>query len=384
VIKKPARWEIIVMTVAAGATLSGLFYLKYQSDWQRLRHLEVMADIAALKAGIAEAAPLANQLFASANAENRAVFELLSPDSAIRQRALKYLDQHWQPSASAKVIEALAVSGGNQNQAERIPVIELLSRKTGQQFGNDINAWQQFLLSPEEKESWRSEPACQSYLDFKAQLYHRVDPRFVFFFAGHPYTAVDPREIRWLGSPLSNTVLKAKFVEAAQANFMQPNDLVFGMEAIKNSSHNSDLNSYSVAYPQRILRWHNVVENASNQLIFYDQNDQQNPRGQGNKRKTCTFAFNRKIGDSILNFSESGFAYRGEKLLYDQQSKSLWLPRTGQMVLGAAERLPRQITALPVVQCSWRLWLVRHPRTRVLSLETGFKRDYNSAALVHD
>ena len=75
-------------------------------------------------------------------------------------------------------------------------------------------------------------------------------------------------------------------------------------------------------------------------------------------------------------FGSSGFLYRSNKLMYDDQTHSLWNQFTGQPVVGELTGSGIELKVRPVAITSWRKWLARHPDTKVLSLFTGFTRDY--------
>ena len=62
--------------------------------------------------------------------------------------------------------------------------------------------------------------------------------------------------------------------------------------------------------------------------------------------------------------------------MYDHQTESLWLQVkrravTGPMTGAKLKRLPSTVT-------SWKKWRTKHPQTEVLSLATGYLRDYNN------
>jgi hypothetical protein len=61
--------------------------------------------------------------------------------------------------------------------------------------------------------------------------------------------------------------------------------------------------------------------------------------------------------------------------MYDHQTESLWLQVrrravTGSMTGAKLKRISSTVT-------SWGKWKKRHPRTKVLALNTGYKRDYS-------
>ena len=62
--------------------------------------------------------------------------------------------------------------------------------------------------------------------------------------------------------------------------------------------------------------------------------------------------------------------------MYDHQTESLWLQVkrravTGPMTGAKLKRLPSTVT-------SWEKWRTRYPQTEVLSLKTGYVRDYSN------
>jgi Protein of unknown function (DUF3179) len=75
-------------------------------------------------------------------------------------------------------------------------------------------------------------------------------------------------------------------------------------------------------------------------------------------------------------FGSSGFLFRSNKLMYDQQTKSLWHHMRGEPVVGPLADSGIRLTPRPVVTTTWSEWLRRHPRTVVLDIDTGFTRDY--------
>ena len=77
-----------------------------------------------------------------------------------------------------------------------------------------------------------------------------------------------------------------------------------------------------------------------------------------------------------LIFGSSGFLYRSNKLMYDDQTHSLWNQFTGRPVVGPLTGSGIELKVRPVTITSWQGWRQRHPDTKVLSLDTGHARDY--------
>ena len=75
-------------------------------------------------------------------------------------------------------------------------------------------------------------------------------------------------------------------------------------------------------------------------------------------------------------FGSSGFLYRSNKLMYDQQTKSLWHHLRGEPVVGPLADSGIRLVPRPVVTTTWRDWVRQHPNTVVLDIDTGYVRDY--------
>jgi Protein of unknown function (DUF3179) len=75
-------------------------------------------------------------------------------------------------------------------------------------------------------------------------------------------------------------------------------------------------------------------------------------------------------------FGSSGFLFRSNKLMYDQQTLSLWNHLRGEPVVGPLTDSGIRLAVRPVVTAGWRNWRRLHPDTLVLSLDTGYQRDY--------
>jgi hypothetical protein len=90
--------------------------------------------------------------------------------------------------------------------------------------------------------------------------------------------------------------------------------------------------------------------------------------------------FDAHIGGRTLTFGTSGLLYRSNKLMFDHETASLWSSLTGEPVVGPVVALKLKLSALPVVTTTWGEWRTRHPDTLVLSLDTGFTRDYSEGA----
>lgn len=82
------------------------------------------------------------------------------------------------------------------------------------------------------------------------------------------------------------------------------------------------------------------------------------------------------VGGTTYVFGSSGFLFRSNKLMYDQQTHSLWHSLTGEPVVGPLTHSGIKLQVLPVVITTWEHWLRDHPDTVVLDINTGYERDY--------
>jgi len=76
-----------------------------------------------------------------------------------------------------------------------------------------------------------------------------------------------------------------------------------------------------------------------------------------------------------LTFGVSGLLYKSNVLMYDHQTESLWSQVRREAVTG-----PMTGTRLKVLSSTltaWAKWKKRHPETKVLSIKTGYVRDYS-------
>lgn len=146
-----------------------------------------------------------------------------------------------------------------------------------------------------------------------------------------------------------------KLVAAREADFLRGGDDVLGIV----------LGGVARAYPIRIMNWHEIVNDDI-----------------GGTRIAVTYcplcgtgvAFAAESGGRALSFGVSGLLYNSDMLLYDRETESLWSQIKKHAISGPLAG--RELQALPLTHTTWSAWLREHPDTRVLSTDTGFRRDY--------
>lgn len=86
-------------------------------------------------------------------------------------------------------------------------------------------------------------------------------------------------------------------------------------------------------------------------------------------------AFKRTVAGTVLDFGTSGRLFQANLVMYDRQTKNLWIQFTGRAVAGepwAGTELERLATGL----VAWGEFKAAHPDGTVLSRDTGFDRSY--------
>ncbi|MEO1491447.1 MAG: DUF3179 domain-containing protein [Pseudomonadota bacterium] len=248
---------------------------------------------------------------------------------------------------------------------EHVHVAEALSEMTG----TVINTWREAMLWQEAHPEIVPHP---SYAELKLRFWSSIDERFLLFFndpSDRDELRIRFEEITWGGVRVDGipSLDNPEMIAADAADYMQDSDLVFGVEI------NGDVR----AYPLRIMCWHEMF----NDVIG----------GVPVALAYCTLCgagilFETDVAgqDQTFVFGSSGFLYRSNKLMFDRQTRSLWNQFTGEPVGGPLAHSGIRLKIRPVTITSWADWRARHPESRVLSLETGHIRDYDSGVVYRD
>lgn len=277
------------------------------------------------------------------------VADVFTIDPAVRRSALNRLVERGRTDVVAPLIDALFFVGDAEDIGDALKTLT----------GADVDAnWHRWMLWQEDR------PAIVPYAGydaFKADLMAQIDPSFRLFLK--PGIARDIRieEIAWGGVFKDGipALTNPKLIPAVEAKYLWPNELVFGVS----------IGGDARAYPLRIMDWHEMFNDVIGGIpvaLAY-----------------CTLCgsgilFDARVAgrDKPFVFGSSGFLYRSNKLMYDQETHSLWNQFTGRPVVGPLVGSGIELKTLPVAIAAWQDWRARHPKTKVLSLETGFERDY--------
>jgi hypothetical protein len=188
--------------------------------------------------------------------------------------------------------------------------------------------------------------------DVPSALEDSFDPSF-------PEPLVDPSRIRSGGPPPDGIppLDDPRFERAATVDWLVGVEPVLAIE----------IDGEARAYPIQVMTWHELV----NDTI-------------GGQPVTISFcplcnsalAYDRRLGDRILDFGTSGRLFNSSLVMYDRQTRSLWSHFDGRAVVGALTG--EELTTLPVTTVSWQSFRDAYPDGLVLSRDTGFSRSYGS------
>lgn len=150
-------------------------------------------------------------------------------------------------------------------------------------------------------------------------------------------------------------IFNPQFVSAGEANYLEPKDRVVGLE----------VNGEAKAYPIKILNWHELV----NDLV-------------GGKAVFMTYcplcgtgmAFDAGVDGKRFLFGVSGKLYNSNVLFYDKETESLWSQIKMEAVTGPMTG--KHLKLLAAEHTTWQAWKAKYPGTKVLSLKTGYSRNY--------
>ncbi len=286
------------------------------------------------------------------------LFELLVVEDSLETSiALNKLQENWHDSLIAPLLEVMNFS----RTADKYQLInQTLQELTGQSF-DQSNDWYFWLWN-------QSIQPVAGYDDFKAALYRNIDPLFEKYFRQRGEQAkIRLDEIRWGGvlqdgiPPLRNP----EMISASRANYLNDDDVVFGIK----------LNGDARAYPKRILAWHEM---------FTDTIGGVDIAGVYCTLCGTVIPFRTEHKGTKHNLGTSGFLYRSNKLMYDQATQSLWSTTRGVPVVGPLVDQGIELEHEGVVTTTWGEWKRRHPKTLVLSLKTGHRRDYGEGVAYQD
>ena len=274
------------------------------------------------------------------------ILMFMPPDQL--EDSLREISETWEPGFTPMMIELMSVS-----QAERAyAFLDLLQKKTGQNLGLDPNQWFSWWWQQEQVQAF-------SYADFKSELYGFIDKKFRGYFGSERVSRIRLDEVRWGGVVQDGIppLRQPKMLSADKASYLDDDNIVFGIE----------INGDARAYPKRILAWHEMFVDEIGGIDFV-----------GVYCTLCGAVILYKTNHNGIqhDLGTSGFLYRSNKLMYDKATQSLWNTTWGEPVIGPLAEQDIRLERSFLVTTTWGEWKRRHPDSKVLSLDTGYSRDY--------
>lgn len=240
-------------------------------------------------------------------------------------------------------------------------VREALERVSGERFttASDWYAW--MTATPP--------PLPDGYAEWKGRLLAVIDPLFADTIP--EAAAIDgpgPEQLVWglVRVDAVPPLVGPENVHRVEERYLQDSDVVYGVV----------VDGVQRAYPERIIGWHGSATdtvNGTSIIVWHCP--------------SCGGAvvFNRLATDGVAyTFSASGFVWESRRLFRDEETGSLWDAVSGRAVAGPLAEVSVRLVPRASVRTTWGEWAARYPLTRVLSLETGFVRDYDEGAFDTD
>jgi len=274
--------------------------------------------------------------------------------------AVKALSAYNDKSLIPTFVLAMRWTGSNQF------VAKALSELTGENITHWHEAYQWQERNPEVTPH-------ETFESVKLRFLGNTDKRFIDvlspFLKGSDATRIRLEEIVWGGVLFDGIVSldNPPMIAANDADYLEASDLVFGVS----------INGDTRAYPLRIMGWHEMLNDVVGGVpvaLAY-----------------CTLCGSGILFDTTVEgrqeplvFGSSGLLYRSNKLMFDRETQSLWNQFTGEPVVGAmVNQGPSadsefKLDTLPMTITTWEHWKQSNKDTTVLSLQTGYVRNYDS------
>ncbi|HKI02357.1 MAG TPA: DUF3179 domain-containing protein [Thermoanaerobaculia bacterium] len=279
----------------------------------------------------------------------------LSPSAGERRAAAREMIEARDASLVPGLVDTYFFLPRNQ----RAEALSALTALTGEKRGDRYHDWVELVgrredLAPK-----------AGYLDYKAELFSRIDPRYrTVLYEGAP-ARIRLEEIVFGGVPLEGipALERPAHVPAADAKYLSDSERVFGVS----------VGGEQRAYPLRILDWHEML----NDVVG----------GEPVTLSYCTLCGSgvlystRTPAGQPYTFGTSGLLYRSNKLMIDRQTLSLWNNLTGEPVVGRLARSPVRLPVLPLTITTWKEWRTRHPGSTVLALDRDMERRWGFSYL---
>ncbi|MCY3572164.1 MAG: DUF3179 domain-containing (seleno)protein [Chloroflexi bacterium] len=260
------------------------------------------------------------------------------------------------PSVDKYVIDLAAFPSPYWEQA-----LEYLKARFGEALRTVYDFPEIFDFHPDDS-------ATPAYLRFKQALFAGQFEDMAEMMDPEAAIAIDAREIQWGGVRVDGIPpleFPTQVLPEDAAQWINDTDVVVGVE----------IDGDARAYPIRIIAWHEMVNDTIGGVPV--------------SLAYCTLCgspilFDGRVGSEVYRFGTSGLLYRSNKLMYDRNTRTLWNQFSGKPAWGPLVGEEIRLNVLPVVVTTWGDWYSRNPDTTLLSINTGFVRDYGPGVAYRD
>ncbi len=149
---------------------------------------------------------------------------------------------------------------------------------------------------------------------------------------------------------------KPKFEKATSIDYMSDDDLILGIK----------VGNMIKGYTHAVLDWHEIVNDEVNNLAVSLTYCPLTGTGIG---------WNRQLGNNKTSFGVSGLLFNSNLMPYDRDSDSYWSQMRLDCIGG--DRIGQKIETIPFIETSWQTWKTLFPNSDVITLNTGYNRNYN-------
>lgn len=144
--------------------------------------------------------------------------------------------------------------------------------------------------------------------------------------------------------------------DVSGGDWLDDDDLVLGYV---------DGDGTAYAYPHKILNFHEIVNDTL--------------AGKPVLASYCPLCrsgvvYDRRLDGRELGFGNTSALYQSDMVMYDRQTNSYWWHVRGKAIVGTLTGA--ELEALPSSTTTWAEWTDLHPGTKVLSRDTGHRRNY--------
>jgi len=232
-----------------------------------------------------------------------------------------------------------------------------LKEITGQQL-TEWRQWYEWWWDPGGwKESGKRHTPPEGFSEWLISLYSTFIPSFKDFLYPGVARSIELQELMW-GQVIKDEIEALDhppLVSPIEAeDVLLDEEMVFGVH----------LNGEARAYPLRFMDVHELANDTVGSrpiLISF-----------------CTLCgsavlYDREVEGVVHSFGNSGLLFRGNKLMFDRETNSLWSNIWGKAVVGPLSEKVRELKRYPLDQTTWGQWKQLHPDTKVLLIRTAIR-----------